>query len=195
MSYNPASGRPTFTCMEFTKWLNGEREYWSGVKLLKAHVGESFIVNMLSSGMDRYNQEKLLELITERAEVESNEKKQLPSDVVSMGARARQAMDERAALKAQLRVLPAATVRRKAAFAILSLNDELNELFRQLDFFDRFGHLPRPDALPEDPIELIRRRGNLRTYVSRAKRAGDVEKLKQLQKELDLIERKLKEHE
>lgn len=195
LSYKWRREGATFDDMELTAWLSSDREYWSGVKLLKKHSSNAFLIRMLSSGEDTYNAEKLIELIADLAEDEKAAAKALPEDVAAMSGRAGQAMDERAALKAQLRVLPGPDERKKAAFEILRLNQELNELFRQLDFYERFGHLPKPDALPDDPVELLKKRGNIRTYISRARRAGDSAKLQSLQEELDMIERKLKGYE
>lgn len=109
-------------------------------------------------------------------------------------------MDERSELKAKLRFLAEdktkQSERKKIAFEILELSDKLNLLEDDKNFFLQFGYLPSGLPEPEDnPIDLLKRQGTLRTYIVRYQKPGtNPDKLKQYQEELAIVDAKLKKH-
>lgn len=109
-------------------------------------------------------------------------------------------MDERAELKAQLRYIAQDAnkqVERKAlAFAILEISEKLNIVEADKDFFLQFGYLPSGLPEPEDnPVDLLKRQGTLRTYIVRYSKPGkNPDKLIEYQEELAIVDAKLKKY-
>lgn len=115
-------------------------------------------------------------------------------------------LNERAELKARIRAFAGDDSkheqRRDWAFRILSIGEQLDELYSRLDFFNQYGYMPpkdAPEANPDDTAALM----NMRSYVSRyqaklrktnltpKQRQSAEEKLKQYSDEKARLELKL----
>ena len=93
--------------------------------------------------------------------------------------------------------------REQMAGQILDTWDEINAIWKQIDYFSHHGKLPTPEmtiptpdikADTTDPIALDRRRRTLLTYISKAKKNPErnQERLIDYQKEIDAILKILK---
>lgn len=69
--------------------------------------------------------------------------------------------------------------RREAAFRILTIHeDELPLIYKERDYYRKHGHLPKvnteaKEAYETDPFKMVKRQGNLRTYISKYKNKAD----------------------
>lgn len=178
-------------------WLI-KQDYWSGVKLYEQYGSSDLLREMFRSNEDDINLSYLIseiKSIVEAAEQQIKESvDQYPKELKHQVDYAKRLMDEKANLKATLRVLylqnASEDLLKKAAFRMLELNDEILKIYDQERFFKKLGHLPEStDYAVENGEYLLKRLYNLRTYVSRYKDRSD--KLQQYQEELFEVEKKL----
>ncbi|GAB3177603.1 hypothetical protein [Telluribacter humicola] len=185
---------------ELTAWLE-KPQYWPGVQLYETYGSSAFLKKLFRSSEDDYNRKKLTEELTklldqyqvqEQAVLDS-----MPTELTNKLEVARRLMDERSALKERLRVYDGqkapAEQMKAAAFEILAINDQLDEIYAEERFFRQVGHLPEKTDFAQDSVEwLMKRRLTLRTYVSRYRSRPD--KLQEYQNELFQVEQKLQAH-
>ncbi len=182
-------------------WLNNPSDYFSGLELLKAHTGESFTIQILSSGPDNFNTPKLYAEL-EKLQNKADEAKQIREEEKPLELKAKETnagllMDERAELKAQLRFLKddagATGARKSLAFRILDISKKLDLIFDEKEFYEQHGFVPSGEIeLDDDPVQLQKRQHTLRTYITRYSKPGkSEEKLKEYQVELAIVDKKL----
>ncbi|WP_028665619.1 hypothetical protein [Runella zeae] len=146
------------------------QDYSEGVKHYQKWIGENGTYWVLLLGSSSYNQEKLLASLTQLEEelreqhIEANNNE--PEQVKEWRRATKSLMNERAALKAQLRVVDKEE-RKTKAFQILEISDTLDDLFGRIDLYEQQGHLYQPIPVVESPL---RRFLNLRSYISRTKK-------------------------
>lgn len=158
-------------------WLD-KPVYTEGVRLYELHVGADFLLRLLKTGADDYNREKLLDALTARhAQLEAEQATKVaayPAPLVSQLSQAGLLMDERTILKDRLRTsfnggITEGEALQVMAFRILSITDLLDGIYGQQHFFDQNGFLPESAGETADasPLDLLRRRASVRTYVSK----------------------------
>lgn len=86
--------------------------------------------------------------------------------------------------------------------ALIAAWDEINEIYRLLNYYDQNGEvLPskytgKLNYVSHDRTELLKRRNNLRTYISRYKgKPSQADKLREYQEEMRQIEKALEAYE
>lgn len=171
--------------------------YWRGVDIYQQFGESAFLKNLFASGEDDYNREKLISALQEMADQVIEDEVQvvstMPASLRSKLDEGKSLMDERAALKERLRVyyhqdMDAKTCK-DVAFAILDINEKLNGIYDEERFFRSTGFLPERAVFDQDSLpELVKRRNNLRTYISRTK---NLAKLESFQKELFAVDKKI----
>ncbi len=177
-------------------WLKSPL-YWRGVELYQLYGESAFLKKLFSSSEDDYNREKLIAALQEIVDNEIVEEaiviSNMPASLRTKLEQGKCLMDERAALKERLRVYyhqnTTAKVCKGVAFSILDINDKLNEIYDEERFFKSTGFLPERSPYDNEALpELVKRRNNLRTYISRTSNA---DKLEAFRKELFAIEKKI----
>lgn len=196
MSYNRQLPLLIFDTMNaIEQWLNSERDYQEGFELFRKYSTDAFLIRLLSSGPDAYNTSKLKSELQLMAQQQNEQAAKVSQDKV------RALMDERSALKAALHVLDSVEKRKRTAFKILSISDELTAIYSPKP------ELPTKAQEPEgeqSPVEMIIREKNLRSYVSKAKKrlitakeskkAGVQAKIREYETELLHLTKKLEEY-
>ncbi|NBB18832.1 hypothetical protein GVN20_05640 [Runella sp. CRIBMP] len=199
------------TVARLDAWLS-DQNYITGLRLFRECIGETVLYKAMLRGQNSFNARKLTETLTaERDRLKATAQEQVsnePSSVAELRRQASGLMNERAALKAQIRVLNDEEQRRIRAFRVLDIGDELDRIYGQIEFYENNGMLWEPPAETESDEMILRRYLNLRTYISRTAKAAEVailpekrkrltEKLKALQEEkaqLELTETIKKHH-
>jgi hypothetical protein len=169
---------------------NREALDWELGKLARAGVVTSVIVNVTAAPVLAENATETLQTEPAAAPAES------PLLVELREAR-RPLYDERTLLHGQLEVLAEKGTQeetRQAAERIMRLSHQLHANWRLDGYVREHGHLPPPpppspglDTL--SPVELVKKRNNLRSQVSRLKNRTDrADDLAQAQAELKQVE-------
>ncbi|MGB0521413.1 MAG: hypothetical protein ACPGJS_00565 [Flammeovirgaceae bacterium] len=90
-------------------------------------------------------------------------------------AKKTEAFSEMNRLHAQLQLLPSDEERRLAALRILQLDEAIQAYWKQIHHYEKHGELPKrkllrgePDFEHDSQAELIRKRNNARSYISKA---------------------------
>lgn len=178
------------------------KDYTVGLRLYSALIGEDVLYRvMLNGGYNSYNARKLHEAMEQKrkelaAKLEHARANE-PKDLAEMRRMAGRLMNERTALKAQIRVTDIQDKRKEWAFRVLDIADELDKIYGQIDFWERHGYAWEPPSETEQEQDIVRRYLNLRTYISRTKSDAEAcifpEKKQQLLKKLsELKAEKLK---
>lgn len=158
-------------------WLQ-KPEYVQGLRLYAELMGETVLYKMLLRGQNSFNTRKLSEaLTTERDRLKAATVQQLvkePRGVADLRRNAGALMNERTALKAQMRMLTDEEQRRQRAYRILDICDELDRIYGQIEFFEVNNTMWEPPEETESDDSLVKRYLNLRTYISRTAKALEV---------------------
>jgi hypothetical protein len=206
--------------MTIGDWLQSDRDYGTGLQLLEQNGGSSSLLTILAKETT-YNRKRvareLLKIadqepvappdkpkpqpaLSQRAENKSISTSQWPEPLHPAVERLQNLYQLVNHLHPQMD--STYNINRKQAFEIkCKVQDswqEINEIWRLLNYFsDHKVVLPNiynPDErhLPFDRAQLVKRRNNLRTYLSRDKhKVGKAEKVKAWQEELNEINTKL----
>lgn len=153
-------------------WLT-KPDYSQGLRIYFEQHGETVLYKMLVLSQNSFNVKKLTEQLradldrinAQIAEQLANE----PEAISELRKKTGALMDERTALKAQLRVLDDKAVRYPKAVRILAIGEELNRLFAQIEFFYTNNVLWEPETEGKTDEEIQQEYLNLRTYISRAR--------------------------
>lgn len=185
-------------------WLKNPSDYFSGLELLKLHAGNSFILDILSSGPDSFNTTRLYEemqkVLTTLQTAEKKREIEKPVILKNKEDNASELMDLRAEYKAHLRLLAFnkndEPKRKQLAFDILRISKALDGIFAERDFYHEHGYLPSGELdADDDPVFLQKRQSTLRTYVTRYSKPGmNPDKLFSYQEELKIVDAKLKNY-
>ena len=180
---------------DLVNWLNGSRDYASGVRILQVYTSYKASIDSLNRFRD---ERKLLNLLTsllqeskpvqndiETKSVEHTEIIQLPASPLDADlaihklTEARDLWKQAGNAHSQLKTSKAQNKRKKIAFFILDTTSRARELFKQVDFYNNHGHfyeLPKidksvADHIPaEDMKALIKRRASIRSGISTYKK-------------------------
>lgn len=172
-------------------WLK-HTSYVEGLRLYLELFGETVLYRLLVRSKNSFNVRKLTQELSARlAELKQQTQQQLieePSSVAELRRNASALMNERTALKAQIRLLSEEAPRFERAKRILEIGEQLDRIYGQIEFFEINGMVWQ--APPEAEVdEALRRYLNLRTYISRTAKAL---KVAILPKERVKLEQKLK---
>lgn len=183
-------------------WLS-DHNYTAGLRLFRELFGETVLYKAMLRGQNSFNVRKLTETLTaERDRLKASAQERIsiePASVAELRRKASGLMNERSALKAQIRILTDEEQRRVRAFRVLDIGDELDGIYGQIEFFENNGMLWEPPVETESDEMILRRYLNLRTYISRTSKAAEVailsdkrnklmDKLKSLQDEKAQLE-------
>lgn len=110
---------------------------------------------------------------------------QEPADLSAIHRKKTAAYSEMNRLHAQLQLLPSDEERRMAALRILELDEQIQQYWGHIHYYEQHGELPKrkllrgePDFEHDSAAELIKKRNNARAYVSKnAAQAAFAEKL------------------
>ncbi|GAB3956711.1 hypothetical protein GCM10028805_47430 [Spirosoma harenae] len=160
-----------------TAWLD-RPIYTDGVRLYEQLIGADFYLTLFKTGIDDHNREwlrsALEKKLAELQQAELERKASYPDSLVGELAQAGKLMDERIILKQKMRDLYLSGIRESAelkvmAFRVLTIKDLLDQIYGRRTFFDTHHFLPEAASVPEadSPTLLLRRRNNLRTYVTK----------------------------
>lgn len=184
---------------EIDAWLkNGD--YFTAVQLYGRYGKDKFLVSLFSKGPSVYNRDRIrreLEKINQStglptfpaSYIPEGQYAALPTSIKEVKERKDILFKEARDLHSRLLLMKPAE-RYKAKYRILDLWDEINDLWKLLDTYSATGKLPDPpDPVPIDPelspVQLIGRRNNLRSYITKGRM--------KYKAELAAIERKLSE--
>jgi len=171
------------------EFLKGPFDYEKGLKLLKKHSKNTFLIKMLSQKQSIFNKKKMLEELSfiakgQKSTQNSNknpikqpEKKPiqntsgLPKELFELSLKAQDAFKQMRHLHSTLLFLNDRE-RAQAAFKILELEKICTPIWAAIDNWKRTGTLPPPPQeikkkLPVSREELLKRKYNLRSYISR----------------------------
>jgi hypothetical protein len=141
--------------------------YWEKLEALKQFLGgeRAFLISVLSKGESVYNSQKLE---AELAKFQSSESPPPPPSAVSLLAQKEadwKLLYRRAAkLHAGLLLVDIET-RRGMAFEILSIGEQLEGYWAEIDFYKREGYWPQKAFKIGGEAENVKRINNLRTYI------------------------------
>lgn len=192
---------------------NAESNYQDGIKLLKKHGAKPALVTILSIRETQHNWDRLrdeLHRIYKDEAVAKPEKNRTKSQVtyttdeVKYPEPLRPAVRKLASLYAivnhwhpQLDMLWNKDRKKcfEAKMAIQQSWDEIERIWRLVNYYNDHGvilpnkYSPEERYRPRDRAELVKRRNNLRTYISKHKKsAGKLVQVKEWEKELSEIE-------
>jgi len=188
---------------EITKYLQGSEEYTDGVKLYEKFGTDNFLKRLFAKGFGKYNRDRLrseLEKLNQvlqdppapaaRFTIEnSSAYDTLPLEIKELNSKKDSAFKEMRDLHSRL-LLMSPRDRSIATFRILDLEKQVKHMWQKLDHYAEHKKIAPEDPLPVIPsslADLIRRRTNLRCYVSKGRIKYQVE--------LDLIEKKIADAE
>tara|TARA_R110002096_G_scaffold129211_7_gene277922 strand:+ start:3837 stop:4466 length:630 start_codon:yes stop_codon:yes gene_type:complete len=203
--------------MKAIDWLNSEKDYDTGIKVLEEAKSSSFILNLLKKGKSFYNcrlLEKEIKAISEKHKPKAKVKAPAPkvvqtdlttSEIPPQLATIKTELQKQYAIVNHLHPLMDAyyNTDRKKSFetkiAIQKAWKEIEELWRIINYYKANGVLLpskySKDAAPMEEktkVELVKRRNNVRTYIS--KHRNNPKKIRQVadwEKELEDIELKI----
>jgi hypothetical protein len=165
------------TAERLDAWLR-QPDYVQGLRLYAELLGESVLYKMLLRGQNSFNVRKLSEALSgERDRRKAATVQQLIEEPKGVGDLRRNAgalMNERTALKAQIRMLSNEEQRRVRAFRVLEICDELDRIYGQIEFFENNNTMWEPPEETQSDDVLVKQYLNLRTYISRTAKALDV---------------------
>ncbi|GAB3958190.1 hypothetical protein GCM10028805_52050 [Spirosoma harenae] len=152
--------------------------YRDGVLLYEQLIGSDFYLKMFKTGDDDYNRDLLTTSLQKKLiELQQAERERVAAyleSLVEQLADGGLLQDERTIIKVRMRDLYNAGITESEelktyAYRILEIKDGLDQTYGRRDFYEQHGFLPEAASLPEadDPTDLLRKRNNLRTYVSK----------------------------
>ena len=176
------------------QWFDSRQDYQQGLALAKAHGIDAMQLKLLESGQNTLTSRKLrtfLQGLLDQLSAQANTPtvhvalKPDPAPVATAPAEAAPDPPEVQELKArrvatfkqaqhhqgQMRATPPGRERFEHARRIKQLFRENDLLFSQEAYFKKFGFLPKPAVTTLDrgkPLDVLRRRNTLRTYVTGA---------------------------
>lgn len=168
--------------MDTLKEYINTHDYDMGVRLYQELIGEDSLYQLLVKRQNTFTESKLLTKLTEKYEsIQQGNKKEgkvkgntVPVEIFKLREKAQELMNERAELKANLRIqyfrkLDEPQNRSKQVFRIKAIRSELDRVFEVLNYYNLKGVLlPTANVEVEDPRkELL----NLRTYVTKYTKA------------------------
>lgn len=168
------------------EWIQGTKDYTEGIALFVKYSSNTFLKRNLAKGPTVFNVPKLsleLQLLSDncqapvdapgnkkRFKVETKQQyDSLPDQVKAVKEEERAAFKEMSYLHSRLTQMEQEE-RKAADFRILALDRICRKLWAKLDYFEEHN------KLPEDPVkevkvttaaDALKRRNNLRTYISR----------------------------
>jgi hypothetical protein len=153
-------------------------DYVQGLRLYAELVGENVLYKTMLRGQNSFNIRKLREaLMAARDQLKTTASQQIiqePRNVADLRRNAGALMNERTALKAQIRLLTDEEQRRTRAYRVLDICEELDKIYGQIEFFEINGTSWEPPTETNSDDSLVRRYLNLRTYISRTDKALNV---------------------
>lgn len=213
--------------IEVSEWLNNKvKDYSKGLQILERSGEKSFLMNVLKMGENQFTKQKMLEAITTIARKPENiylPKKTIatPAEYVRLPPSAQQMVDQAKDLMklnsdrhGELRGLINMALRIQdpvdlelflkdnqtgdLANRILDTDDQLAELYRQIDYCKANGKLPEPEkvrefSLPSDLTfaELTVMQRNIRSKKSKNKHKPEM--FNKLSQNLTEIDRRISE--
>jgi hypothetical protein len=179
---------------EIFQWLSSEQEYYSGILLFEKYCHNSNLFRILhlggATGKNRLTLAYELGKIVRHLPKTNQEVAIVATPEVLLGTAILPERTSIEAMKSKQKMLykmldnlhamlefKPLQERKKIAFQILDLDDQLSEINNQIAHYDKYGVIPvREVPESEKPVsalseaELIRRQNLVRTYVSRYKR-------------------------
>jgi hypothetical protein len=177
-----------------TSWLENGRPYDQGV-ILYQEYGKNFILKSLfATGYSNFNSQKLTEelrlindqtiadpapstLYVKSLKTEVFEKinhAALPEDLQKENILKGELYRQAGKLKKQLEFMKSPEARSTAIKAILANFEQIDKIWAKLDYFQQTGKKMREPEIFEEKIEshafLLKRRNNLRTYITKIKK-------------------------
>lgn len=167
--------------------------YWDGFEIYKAHGENAYLKSYLEGGSEAHRKKLLLDELTKMrdalTEQIEEEEEAMPATLNDRIKYARSLMDERSALKERARQLvengtTEGDELKAIAFRIVTeINPELDEIHGMEAFWKANKFMPESaPAAVQSVADLVKRRNNLRTYISKG--TGDPLKLNAWQSEL-----------
>lgn len=149
--------------------------YQEGLRIYHELLGETVLYRMLVRYENSFNARKLMEALaaelTRLKTITENNIKTEPGSIADLRRTAGKLMDERTALKAQIRMLTDKEQRRQRAFRVLDICDELDKVYGQIEFFEKNKMIWEPPTEEVEKEAIVRRYLNLRSYISIEKKA------------------------
>ncbi len=156
---------------QIEQWLLNQN-YEQGKLLYKQYIGEDYTFELLSIGENSFTSKKLNESLSKFLSEKISIQKEIPSTILESKELAQQLMNERSELKALLRFqfenkIDNKEKRTAAVQRILSIRNELNRIYGNIQLYDQQGIIVSADSNedPEDPSN--KRYLNLRTYITK----------------------------
>jgi hypothetical protein len=183
---------PKFLFEKLNAWLE-KPIYWDGVEIYKEHGSVAYLKSYLQNGSESHRKKLLTDELTKMrdalAEQIQEEEEAMPAVLSDRTKYARSLMDERFALKERARLLyskgitEGSELKEIASRIVTEINTELDEIHGMEAFWkaNKFMPVSAPTAVVYIS-DLVRRRNNLRTYISKG--TNDPGKLKAWQSEL-----------
>lgn len=170
-----------------TSWLQGSRDYPTGMVLLQKYCNNQFLIRVLSKSDSAFNRKKLADELEkiDQAEIPAearfvdptvSEFLNLPLAIQEEKKKANLLFKEMASLFAQLQLLEEAGKKEelaKAIFRIMDCDHERYRCWKKINEFTRTGKIPevkesKGKSLSEmSPLQLERRRLVVRSYLSK----------------------------
>jgi hypothetical protein len=180
------------TIARLDAWLQ-KPDYVEGLRLYQELLGETVIYKVLLKGPNSFNTKKLTDTLkAEQAKLKEINVDQIitePTGVADLRRNASTLMNERTALKAQIRMLTNEAQRKTRALRVLDICDELDQIYGQIEFFEINNTMWQPPTETESDDSVVRQYLNLRTYISKTAKALEEtilpDKKKSLKQKLD----------
>jgi hypothetical protein len=179
--------------MKLEEWFEDGCPYQQGVELYAELGTNKALKTMLGFGETKYNARKLYEALQELQQT-ANLKKDQEQATEQKKKEATAAQDprllelyrERNVIHTLLSETPSESDRKRQAFKILSITDKVERILGVQE------EIPvKANTLPNNPLELIKRRNNNRSYISKKKNQekspGEVQRRKDENEEIESI--------
>lgn len=168
-------------------WLEGDRDYYTGVKLFETHGGSSFLLTAFNVGSNSFTSKKLLEeliKINATTEIEirpaaAAKVNTLPQDIATLEKEARAHFKDGSFLFQHLlddKVATDEITRGNMAFKILQEEKLWKEKFKRVDYFRENGERMMVNEIPAvpsvilsdmDKAKLKQRQFTVRSYITK----------------------------
>lgn len=168
-------------------WLNRDGDYEEGLSLYLRLGKSQFLKDLLAAGETAFNRSKLrkellalsVSLPPDFQEEKSiskvitdEEYSRMPQEGIELQSKWKKSYAEMNALRHTLLNPMTESKRHSLAIRILELDVEIRKAWSKIDYWRKYGELPKeiedPDHLMQMPlIDLIRRKQNLATYISK----------------------------
>jgi hypothetical protein len=173
-------------------------DYFTATQLYQKYGKDKFLQTLFSKGPSTYNQDRIkreLEALNEKSDapgfassyIPENEYTLLPESVKNLKFKKDMLFKEATNIHSRLLQMKPKE-RGKAVFQLLDMWDEIRALWNQLDHYEQHKVLPVEEvpkiALPLSPVALIKRRNNLRSYLTKGRTKYKAE-LEQIEKKLE----------